>query len=244
MKFKTFILIPLFLLGCTGISNLNVKKSFTANGFAYIYNAKDYNEKLINKKFNNEEKLIGHQFLKIGSSIKITNPSNNKSVIYKNNKKVLYPEFYTVLITEPIAQELGLDKDLPYIRLDVVKKNKSFIAKKAKTFNEEKKIHIKAPVEHVKIDNISKKKSSTKKNAKIFSILVGEFSSIEVVKYLKERILKETVELDRNKLKILVKRSNKVQLILSPYKSIESMKRDYIELKKFGFEELDILANE
>ena len=73
---------------------------------------------------------------------------------------------------------------------------------------------------------------------------MGEFYSIDVVKLLKKRIIKESAELDRNKLKILVKGNNKIHLVLSPYKSIENMKKDYFELKKFGFEELEILLDE
>ena len=42
-----------------------------------------------------------------------------------------YPEFYNILITEPVAQ-LGLTKNIPYVRVIEIKKNKSFKAKKPK----------------------------------------------------------------------------------------------------------------
>ena len=43
----------------------------------------------------------------------------------------------------------------------------------------------------------------------------------------------------------IVKKSNKESdLISGPYKPINLMKNDYIQLKKFGFEDLDITLNE
>ena len=53
-----------------------------------------------------------------------------------------------------------------------VKKNKSFVAKKTKIYNEKKKKYINAPVETVKIDNISKNKVSNKKETKEKFILL------------------------------------------------------------------------
>ena len=82
---------------------------------------------------------ISHQNLKTGTLIKISNPKNKESLILKNIKRIRYPEFYKVLITEAVAQKLKLDKNLPILEIVEVKKNKSFIAKEAKTFNEEKK---------------------------------------------------------------------------------------------------------
>ena len=41
------------------------------------------------------------------------------------------------------------------------------------------------------------------------------------------------------------KRSNKeFEVISGPYKSINLLKNDYIDIKNFGFEELDIFVNE
>ena len=43
---------------------------------------------------------------------------------------------------------------------------------------------------------------------------------------------------------IKIKKSNKITLLSGPYTSINLMKNDYIQLKNFGFEELDITINE
>ena len=245
MKFK--IILFLFILSACSpqLKTLNIKEPYAANGFAYIYSELDFNEKIIKGRMNNDILQISHQNLKTGTLIKITNPKNKESLVLKNIKRIRYPEFYKVLITEAVAQKLKLDKNLPILEIVEVKKNKSFIAKEAKTFNEEKKISSKAPVENIQISNISKEKSQ--KNIKISEqiyILLGSFYSIDTANFLKQRIIKDVPKFNINKLRI--KRNNiKENLVISgPYNSINSVKNDYILLKTFGFEELDIFFNE
>ena len=157
MKFK-FILILLLIFSCTShTSTLNQKNPYTAKGFAYIYNDLDYNKKIIKGKMNNQIMQLSHQNLKTGSLIKITNPINNKTLVLKNIKRIKYPDFFKILITDAVADKLDLKRDLPLLEITEVKKNKSFVAKKAKIYTEEKKISSKAPVASVKISNISKK---------------------------------------------------------------------------------------
>ena len=70
---------------------------------------------------------------------------------------------------------MNLNKDLPLVEILEIKKNKSFVAKKAKIFNEEKKISSNAPVTSVQISNISKKrkiKKNIKKNIIFINILL------------------------------------------------------------------------
>mgnify|MGYP007000117528 CR=1 len=68
------------------------------------------------------------------------------------------PEFYKILITKPVAEKLKLNTDLPILEIMEIKKNKSFIAEKAKISIEERKIPSNAPVASVQISNISKNK--------------------------------------------------------------------------------------
>ena len=245
MKFK--IILFLFILSACSpqLQTLNMKEPYAANGFAYIYNESDFNEKIIKGKMNNDILQISHQNLKTGTLIKITNPKNKESLVLKNIKRIRYPEFYKVLITEAVAQKLKLDTNLPILEIIEVKKNKSFIAKEAKTFTEEKKISSKAPVENIQISNIAKEKSRQNiKTSEQIYILLGSFYSIDTANFLKQRITKDVPEFNINKLKI--KKNNiKENLVISgPYNSINSVKNDYILLKTFGFEELDIFYNE
>ena len=75
-------------------------------------------------------------------------------------------------------------------------------------------------------------------------ILIGSFYSAETANFLKKRISKDIPDFDINKLKIKNKNNKETLVISGPYNSINSVKNDYIQLKTFGFEELDVFLNE
>lgn len=245
MKFKSFFLIFILLSCSSNFTTYNQKKVYSAKGFAYIYNNSDFNNKIIKSKMNNDEMQISHQNLKTGTLIQITNPKNKESIVLKNIKRIKYPDFYKIMITIPVANKLNLNKDLPILEITEVKKNKSFIAKKAKIFNEEKKISSKAPVASVQISNISKvKKKNIEKEKDLIYVLIGSFYSEKTASFLKDRIIKDLSDLDHKKIKIKKINNKQTQVISGPYTSVNSLKNDYIRLKSFGFEELDIFINE
>ena len=245
MKFKFFILI-FFVFSCSpNLKTLNQKKPYSATGFAYVYNNYDVKNKIILGKLDNDKLQISHQNLKTGTFIKIINPKNNKNIILKNIKRIKYPDFYKILITKPIMDKLDLSAELPILEIVEIKKNDSFIAQKAKIYNEEKKISSNAPVTSVKISNISKdkKKKIINKPNKIF-IHIASFYSADTAKFLKQRIVKEVSNFDINKIKIKQISNKETHIISGPYNSVNLLKNDYIKLKNFGFEELDIYTNE
>ena len=47
-----------------------------------------------------------------------------------------------------------------------------------------------------------------------------------------------------SKIKKIKKNDNEINLISGPYNTVNLMKNDYILLKTFGFEDLEISANE
>ena len=245
MKFK-FLIIFFLILSCdTQLSTVNLKQPYTAKGFAYIYNDSDFKNKIIKGKMNNEILQISHQNLKTGTLIKITNPKNKESIVLKNVKRIRYPDFYKILITETVAKKLNLNSELPILEIMEIRKNKSFVAKKAKIFNEEKKIPSKAPVASVQISNISKDKvKETKKKLDKIYIHIATFYSKNTANVLKERIVKELINFDGNKIKIRKINNKETQVISGPYTSVNLLKNDYIMIKSFGFEELDIFINE
>ena len=245
MKFKLIILF-FFIFSCSpNLKTFNLKKPYSAKGFAYVYNDDDFQNKIILGKLNNEKLQISHQNLKTGTLIKIINPINNKSVILKNTKRIRYPDFYKILITKPIMEELELSVEIPILEIFEIKKNKSFVAEKAKIYNEEKKIPSNAPVTSVKISNISKDKKEKiiNKPNKIF-ILIASFYSADAANFLKQRIVKEVSNFDINKIKIKQINKKETHVISGPYTSVNLLKNDYIKLKSFGFEDLDIYTNE
>jgi len=245
MKFRLIILLLFFTSCAQNYTRLDSNKTFTSKGFAYIYNEKDFLDKIIKKQLENNSLQVAHSKLRPGSLIKIINIKTNDSIILKNSKRFEYPDFYKIVITESVANELNLQADLPLVEIIEVKKNQSFVAKKTKIFKEEEKIHNNAPVETVTINNISKKKKVKNKNIKDkLYIIIAEFYSKNSANLLKKRIIQELTNFDSKKLYIKSKESNKTTLLSGPYKSINLMKNDYIQLKNFGFEELDISINE
>jgi len=245
MKFN-LVLIFFLIISCgPHLKTLNQNQPYSSKGFAYVYNNDDFEKKIIKGKMNNEVLQISHQNLKTGTLIKISNPKNNESIVLKNIKRIKYPEFYKVLITQPVAEKLKLSSEFPILEIVEIKKNKSFVAKKAKIFNEEKKIPSKAPITSVQISNISKSKSKkNKKNTDSVFILIASFYSSETAKFLKQRISKEVVNLNSKKLSLKKINNKETQVIMGPYNSVNLLKNDYIKLRTFGFEELDIFINE
>ena len=245
MKYKIFLLI--FILNSCSVNSTKFenRSTYSSKGFAYIYNDEDYQKKTINGKLDNSQLQASHKDLKINSLIKIINPVTKESITVKNVKRIDYPDFYKILITPKIAEKLNIQNDLPLVEIIEIKKNKSFVAKKAKIFNEEKKISSNAPVTSVKISNISKNPTlKNKLTKKKFFILIGSFYSKETADFLKKRITLEIPAYDTNKLKVVKKSNKEIQLLSGPYITINLMKNDYSKLKKLGFEDLDITTND
>ena len=246
MKYKIFFIL-FFLYSCSSGTLQNEKSSFipySSKGFVLIYNESDYKNKTISRKLNTNEMEIGHHKIRKNSMVVITNPENNKSVTLKVSKKVKYPDFFKALITNEVSHKLELNPEFPFVDIQERVKNKSFVAKKAITYSEEKKVLIKVPVDKVKIDNIAKKKSNIKniKREKKYSIIVGEFYSKEWANSLVDLLTNENIKKEVFKVKKLQK--NKYQLTAGPYSSINTLKNDYFKLNKYGFENLDIKQND
>ena len=239
MKFKIFILF--FLLSSCVSNGVSNKKSnfipYSSKGFALIYNEEDYNQKIVSSRLNSDKLEVGHNKLNRNSIIVITNPENKKSITMLVSKKVKYPNFYKVLITEGIAKKLELNNELPFIDIQQKIKNKSFVAKKAVTHSEEKIASDKAPVTDIKITNISTVKNS-KKLKKKYLIIIGNFYSKSSADALIGLLINEDVSEEVFKVKKLSK--NKYRLTAGPYGSINTLKNDYFKLNKYGFDDLDI----
>ena len=111
---------------------------------------------MINKKINNEDVRVMHSLLKVNTPIKLINPDNSKVIETKIYKKAHYPKIFNVVITKKIASILDLDINNPYVEIIEIKKNKIFVAKKTNTFDEEKKVAEKAPVDEIKMNALIK----------------------------------------------------------------------------------------
>ena len=240
MKYR-YLLIFILLFSCKNIKvNGYNKLVYGSKGFAYIYTEDDLEEKIIKKKINSEKIILAHNSVRRGALIKVTNPNNGKNIILKNSFKLDYPDFYKVLITKSLSKELGLNENIPYVEVEEIKKNKSFIAKKAEMHDEEKQLHVKAPVEKIKISNIGKTINKTSDNKPKFVIILGNFYSLESAELLKKRVKAESDLLRDKKITIFKKNKHNFEVFLGPYKTIKKIKNDYIALKQINFDEVDV----
>ena len=153
---KIYILIFILLNNCT-IQSLespsiksNIKSSFINKGFTLIYSDQLFEEKQISRKIDNRSLIIFQKNLKKGTFVKIVNILNNKYTIAEVGSNSLYPSFNNSVISQRIASEIDLDENEPYIEINEILNNSSFVAKKALTFDEEKNVANKAPISEYK----------------------------------------------------------------------------------------------
>ena len=252
MHYKFLLsLIALFILSACNQElhkdekiNIISEQKYKNTGFALVYNNTLKKEKKISKKIDDRSLVIFHKNLRKDSFVKITNPSNQKTIIAKvisNNVK--FSEFYNSVITNRIAEELSLNLDEPYIDLVLISQNSTFIAKKAKTFEAEKKVAEKVPVDGIKIDNLGaeiEKKEKTNLVKFSYSIKIADFYYKDSAESMIKRIRNET----NLKNPIIEKLSNtKYRVLLGPFNDIKKIEESFNEMKSLDFENLEILKN-
>ena len=252
MNYKFLIIIFLiFLLGCEqnnlnkNVLNQGIVTKYKNSGFALVYDSVLIKEKKISKKIDNRSLLIFHKSLKKNSFVKITNPVNQKTVIAEvisNNVK--FSDFYNSVITSRIAEELSLNLNEPYINLVLISQNSTFVAKKAKTFNEEKKVAEKAPVDGIQIDNLGEinqpKNETIKEEIFSYSIKIADFYYKDSAKNMSDRIINETNI--RNPL-IKTISNTKYRVLLGPFNDIKKLEDSFNEIKSLNFENIEILKD-
>ena len=219
-------------------------QKYSNTGFALIYDDELKKEKKISKKIDNRSLLIFHNKIKKNSFVKITNPVNDKSIIAEvisNNVK--FSSFYNSVITQRIAEELSLDPKEPYIDLVLISKSSTFVAKKAKTFDEEKNVAEKAPVDGIIIDNLGNEKDKEvkiKKNKFLYSIKIADFYYRDSAENMVNRIKDET-NIKKSVIKKLSK--TKYRVLLGPFNDIKKLEKSFNEIKVLNFENIEILKD-
>jgi hypothetical protein len=253
MNYKIFIIIifAFFLVGCeqNKLNKIEIdKKTFDKyknSGFALVYNKELKAKKKITKKLDNRSLLIFHKSLKKNSFVKITNPTNQKTIIAAVvSNQVQFSDFYNCVISLRIAEELSLDLYEPYVDLVLISQDSSFIAKKAKTFEEEKKIAEKAPIDGIQIDNLGmenlQKNDPTNEKFFNYSIKVADFYYKDSAKSLSDRIINET-NIKKPIIKTLSK--TKYRVLLGPFNDIKKLEESFNEIKSLDFENIEILKD-
>ena len=249
MKFRNIFILVSFIIvvGCEPYAsnkstklNLKNEKRYKNIGFSLIYT-----DDLNLKKLESRSLQIFHKNLKSMSFVKITNPINGKSLIAEvKSNKIKFSNFYNSVITDRIAETLELDPSEPYIEITLISKNSTFIAKKAKIFEEEKKVAETAPIDGIKISNLNVslknqiKKISNKKFS--YSIKVADFYYKKTADLMIDRIKKETLI---SNIKLIKISKTNYRVLLGPFNDINSLKESFEKMNSLYFENLEILKN-
>ena len=245
-KILLILLLSIFLIGCEQVAiksdkiETKIEKKYSNSGFALIF---DENIKKI-KKLDDRSLMIHHKSLKRKSTVKITNPKNGKSLIAEvksNNQK--FSDFYNSVISKRIAEDLDLDFNEPLLEIVLISRNSTFIAKKSKTFDEEKNVAEKAPIDGIQINDLSKTKKKEKKKTKekfSYSIKIADFYYKSTAKMMISRIKDET-SIKNSKIKKLSQ--TKFRVLIGPFNDIKSLKESFEKLKSLNFENLEVLKN-
>jgi hypothetical protein len=252
MNYKSILIVFfIFLLGCDqnnlkkNVVNKEIMSKYKNSGFTLVYDPLLKKEKKISKKIDNKSLFIFHKNLKKNSFVKITNPINQKTVIAEViSNKVRFSDFYNSVITSRIADELSLNLNEPYIDLVLISQNSTFIAKKAKTYNEEKKVAEKAPVDGIQIDNLGvvnqPKNEAKKDNIFSYSIKIADFYYKDSAKNMSDRIIDET-NITNPVIKTIS--NNKYRVLLGPFNDIKKLEDSFNEIKSLDFENIEILKD-
>ena len=245
-----YLLVLIIFSGCsteTLITNkIRIKPTpnFVNKGFTLIYNESLYKEKLITKKLDNRSLTIFQKNLNKNTIVKITNILNQKTLIAKVSSDALYPSFFNSVISNRIASELDLNLAEPYVEIMSVPKNSMFVAKQAKTYDEEKQVANKAPIDGISINNLNKSKKKVKKESKIkflYKIKIADFYFKKTALSMIKRINNETNVKNPKIQKISDK---KYRVYLGPFSNINSLQKSYNDINILKFENIEIIKND
>ncbi len=249
MNYKIIIIILFFLFSCeTNNINRNSTKNiipvetFSNKGFTLVFNNDLKKRKIVNKIIDDRSLIIFQKNLKKDTSVKITNLLNNKSLLVKVGVSSKYPNFYNSVVSKRIYDELELDENEPYIQISTISENSSFLAKKAKIYDEEKKVADKAPVDGISISDLSANKTKTIKNKDKdkfnYIIKIADFYYENTANMMQKRI-KEELKLNNSKISKIS--NTNFRVYFGPFDNLKSLKKAFDDISPLNFENIEII---
>ena len=144
----------------------------------------------------------------------------------KSNREK-FSDFYNSILSLRIAEELELNLEEPYVELTLISKDSIFIAKKAKTFEEERSVAEKAPIDGITINDLNVKNDQTKiiQNSNFsYFIKVADFYYKKTANIMIDRIKKET---SIKNPKIIKLSPTKYRVLIGPFNDIKSLRESF-----------------
>jgi hypothetical protein len=176
MKNKLIVLFFILIASCQTFSSSENNNTYEKIGFA---------------EFTKNDDVI-HRNIAPNSKIKITNLLNKKSLVVEVNKNSNFKKEREIIIPNKYMDLLELNYNLPIVKIETLRTNKTFKADTAKIFDEEKKITQNVEIKNVDIIDLSKNNSSKNNNLNKLIIYYGDFtfknSALDMVSLLKKEI--------------------------------------------------------
>ena len=215
---------------------------YSNKGFALIFDNDD--DHSFKSKLDNTSLNILSPKLPNGTPVRITNIINGKSLVTVVKDKTVLPVFYNSVITNRIVSELSINPIEPYIYIETINSNNLYVANDVKTFDEEKEVANKAPVEDIVIQSISLdseiKETKTENFVTDFNYIIkfADFYFEESAIMLKNRLLEEY-----NIKNILIKKlsQNNFRVYKGPYKDFEKLKKGFHNIENLDFDSIEII---
>ena len=215
---------------------------YSNKGFALIY-SKDSNISLEYKLEDTSINILSPN-LPNGTPVRITNIINGKSLLTVVKNKTILPIYYNSVITNRIASELSINPSEPYVHIETINSNKLYVANDVKTFDEEKEVANKAPVDDIMVQSISleteKKESIIENFVTNFNYIIkfADFYFEDSAIMLKNRLFEEyKIE------NILIKKlsQNNFRVYKGPYKDFEKLKKGFHNIENLDFDSIEII---
>lgn len=176
MRNKIIILFFIFISSCQNLPIFEKVQNYEKVGFAEL---------------SQGDQIIHHTIVP-SSQIRITNLLNNKNIIVNVDKNSNYKKQREIIIPHKYSDLLELNSNLPLVRIETLRVNKTFRANIGQIYEEEKKIVQNVDVKNVDIVDLSKNKKSTNIKLKKIEIFYGDFiyknSALDMVSLLKKEI--------------------------------------------------------
>jgi len=176
MRNKLIVLFFILIASCQTFSSSENNSTYEKIGFA---------------EFTKNDDVI-HRNIAPNSKVKITNLLNKKSLVVEVNKNSNFKKEREIIIPNKYMDLLELNYNLPIVKIETLRTNKTFKADTAKIFDEEKKITQNVEIKNVDIIDLSKNNSSKNNNLNKLIIYYGDFtfknSALDMVSLLKKEI--------------------------------------------------------
>ena len=249
-----FLILCLFISACEkeySEIEFNTKfEHYSNKGFTLVYEENLFKDKLINKKIEENSLIVFNNKLQKDTPVKITNLLNGKNLIAKIGSQSKYPLFYNSVISNRIVKDLDIDKDEPYIQIQTINSNSTFVADKAKTYDEEKSVANKAPVENISIKNIGSNKKKEKKSNILKKQNIKKINNFKYIIKFADLFFEDSAIMLKNRLieefnikNINIKKisKNNYRVYKGPFNNLESIKNEINNITKVDFDNIEIL---